>query len=302
MTTRIKQLAKIVLPAPVYRRTGVLLYRLRYYLNLIFGYNKIASCNDYEEYWHQRIDPESHGLYIQRRINKFNRIAELIEPGSSVVEIGCGDGILLEMMLREKLRPEDVLGLDVSEAALDACREKGIPVRQADGTSVNFIKELRDYDYLIMSDFMEHIPDPEALIKLLRPKISKGIIISIPNSGFILYRLRLLFGKAPMQWAPKEFMGVHLRFWTACDLKWWAESLGFKVQTFIPLRGVPILRSLWSNMFSEVMIVKLKNNIRHMEPAKEEPNIFESVCPIPRREISGVTSSNTYGNDYVEKP
>jgi len=256
---RPKGLAKAILPPPLYKKIALGWYYFGYYYNQLFGYNEFYIDNDYERYWAKRLDIKSHGLYTSRRIKKFREIIKLVERNSSVLEIGCGDGILLELLIKEKLAASDVLGIDISEHALNACRTKGIKVKRIDAFCADFIKDLGVFDYLIMADFIEHIVNSELLLKLIKQKIKKGIIISLPNTGFFLYRLRLLFGKFPMQWARGEFIGVHLRFWTLRDFKWWIDRLDFMVKDFLPVQGIPLLKKIWPNLFCSVMIFLVVN-------------------------------------------
>lgn len=259
----LKQSLKTSLTPSLYRKIALIWYKFRHYYNLLFEYNEFSINNDYEYYWTKRFDPESGGLYTGRRIRKFKEIIKLIERNSSVLEIGCGDGILLEMLIKEKLAASNVLGVEISDYALNACRTKGINVKRIDALDIDSLKDLRDFDYLIMADFIEHITNPELLLKLFEQKIKKGIVISIPNTGFLIYRLRLLFGKFPMQWSKGESIGVHLRFWTYRDFKWWINSLGFAVKDFIPIMGIPLLKKFWPGLFCDVMIFLIANKIKY---------------------------------------
>jgi len=260
MQARIKQSLRVIFPPFLYRRMALFKYCCSYYFNMLFGYNEFCVDNDYERYWDKKLKAKSYKQYSQRRAKKFEAIAKLVEKGDSVVDVGCGDGVLLERLRNEKIT-SDVLGIDISENALSACRKKGILTKQIDVFHTDFVKEIENYDYLVMSDSIEHISNPEVLLASLEQKIKKGIIISIPNTGFFIYRLRLLFGKFPMQWSKGEFMGVHLRFWTFRDFKWWSRNLGFMIKRFVPVQGVPLLKRIWPNLFSNVMIFLLVDKI-----------------------------------------
>jgi methionine biosynthesis protein MetW len=253
-----KQLLKAILPGRVYKRMALFKYWCCRYFKLLFGYHEFSVDNNYNDYWRKRLGVSSYTLHSKRREKKFETIAKLIGPSCSVVDFGCGDGMLLQM-LREKNRARELLGLDISDVALSACRNKGLQAKRIDVFDEESVMALGDYDYLVMSDSIEHLSNPESALALLSRKINKSIIISIPNSGFIIHRLRLLFGKSPMQWSTGESMGVHLRFWTYRDFKWWAGKMGFDITTFVPVRGVPLLKKIWPNMFSEIMIFSLQD-------------------------------------------
>src|SRR3989337_1403759 len=87
---------------------------------------------NYEAYWaaRSRLDSdEERAMYA----HKFRLIAGLVEPGSSVLDIGCGDGRLLEY-LRET-RSVQARGVELSQVACGLARQKGLDVDQADVTA-----------------------------------------------------------------------------------------------------------------------------------------------------------------------
>lgn len=177
---------------------------------------------DYEEYWNR----VSQG-YRPVSLAKQKLISSMIDDGSRILDIGCGDGNLLEFLSRDKNIKGS--GIDVSIKAVDLTRRKGIEARVADLTQAD--SQLDDtYDYAIISEVLEHLPNPEQLMFKLKGKINKFIIVTIPNTGFIGERLRLLSGRFPKQWVlhPSE----HIRFWTVTDFIYWCEQLGFKVESY----------------------------------------------------------------------
>jgi len=86
----------------------------------------------------------------------------------------------------------------------------------------------KTFDYIVLSEILEHIQEPEKIMRIIKNRFNKNVIITIPNSGFILHRLRLLFGKFPVVvivYHVKE----HIRFWTHSDFRYWCKHLGYKV-------------------------------------------------------------------------
>ena len=67
---------------------------------------------------------------------------------------------------------------------------------------------------------------------------------------------RLLLGRFPLQWLAHP--GEHLRFWTHVDFLWWANCLGYRVQTAIPYQGTPFLKRLWPNLFASGIVYVLE--------------------------------------------
>ena len=126
-----------------------------------------------------------------------------------------------------------------------------------DINNFNTIEELPEVDHIMILEVLEHMPNPEKFLKMILPKAKKSIFFSFPNSGYIAYRLRLLFGSFPMQWTLHP--GEHLRFWTFRDLKWWLNQMSLLHKSKIHIyEGVPILNKVWKGLFGAGLIVKVE--------------------------------------------
>jgi len=110
----------------------------------------------------------------------FREILRLVRPGSRVLEIGCGEGGLLDLLAREK--DVDGRGLEISAEGVSACLARGLAVVQGDADG-----DLADYpadafDYAILSQTLQQMRDPrQVLTELLR--IAERAIVSVPNFG-----------------------------------------------------------------------------------------------------------------------
>ena len=181
-----------------------------------------------------------------------------IEPGSSVLDIGCGDGAFGEHIVAA--RAARYLGVDLSESGLELARARGLEVRQVDlGASAGALDELR-FDYVVLSEVIEHVVDSEELLELAGRIAGRRVLLSVPNIAYWQYRLQLLRGRFPRQWAqdPRE----HLRFWSVPDFTRMAEELGFRVETVAASNGRRGLRDLWPNLFG-VQVCFLLEPPRH---------------------------------------
>jgi 2-polyprenyl-3-methyl-5-hydroxy-6-metoxy-1,4-benzoquinol methylase len=157
------------------------------------------------------------------------------------------------------LRSRDVTqvtGVDISQLAVESCREKEISAIQEDITNKSFVERLPQFVYVILADIIEHLAHPEDIILALKGKFRKGIIVTTLNTGYIQYRLRLLFGKFAMQW--RIFLGEYLRFWTLSEFRWWIDKLDFLIEEFVPMFGIPILKKVWPNLFCQQTLFLLK--------------------------------------------
>lgn len=190
-----------------------------------------------------------------RHNRKERLIAALIEPGASVLDIGCGEGDLLEVLLREREGRVSLRGVDISVPSVQIAQKRGLPAECCDVMTME-IPDDWEVDYIVMADFIEHIPDPERLIVRLMNHFRKAIIVSIPNTGYITSRLRFGFGgRFPVQWS--HHPGEHLRFWTVKDFYWWAGQLGMRVNRVISVRG-SLFRHVWPGLFSAKNIFVLE--------------------------------------------
>ena len=119
----------------------------------------------------------------------FSEILRLVRPGSRVLDVGCGEGALLELLAAEK--GCDGRGLEISTAGVSACLARGLAVVQGDADS-----DLADYptgafDYAILSQTLQATVAPrDVLAHLLR--IAERAIVSFPNFGHWRMRLSLL--------------------------------------------------------------------------------------------------------------
>ena len=122
-------------------------------------------------------------------------IANLIEPGEKVLDLGCGDGSLLRYLIDTKRIVGR--GVEIAEAKVLACVRHGVTVRQGD-----LHEELRDYpdgsfDTVILSYTIPYLNDP-ALIVTTMLRVGRRAIVSFPNWGHWRCRLTLLLtGRMP---------------------------------------------------------------------------------------------------------
>ena len=207
---------------------------------------------DYDEYWQGKAQ-SGLGVLSPWRLKRAHVFASICAPGDTVLDLGVGDGALLEYLIRE--RGIVGRGLDVSARAVEFCRARGLNVELTDINQPvsSYVRE--SVDYVIMSEIIEHIPDPERLLTDLRPLARKGLIVPIPNTGFHQHRLRLLLGRFPLQWVVTP--GEHLRFWTRADFHWWARQIGFRITREVAYEGTPGLRDVWPGLFAAAFVYLL---------------------------------------------
>ena len=126
----------------------------------------------------------------------FREIVSLVQPGARVLDIGCGEGALLEMLTEQK--GVDGRGLEISPLGVQACLSRGLAVVQGDAD-----RDLADFpsqafDYAILSSTLQQVREPKTVLaELLR--IAERAIVSLPNFGHWRVRLSLLArGRMPV--------------------------------------------------------------------------------------------------------
>ena len=121
---------------------------------------------------------------------EFKVISDLIEKETHVLDVGCGDGILMEYLIEEK--NVNIRGIEISKTKVQNCIAKGLTI--IEGNAEKDLKQFTDksFDYVILSQTLQAFLNPELVLdELLR--VGKKAIVTIPNFGYWKVRFHLLF-------------------------------------------------------------------------------------------------------------
>jgi len=118
-------------------------------------------------------------------------VAGMVEPGSRVLDVGCGDGTLLRML--QDGRAVDARGIELSQAGVNACVARGLSVIQGDADTDLTAYPNDSFDYVILSQTLQATHRHKVVLENML-RIGRRAIVSFPNFGHWAVRTRLVFG------------------------------------------------------------------------------------------------------------
>jgi methionine biosynthesis protein MetW len=194
-------------------------------------------------------------------------IADLVAPGSRVLDVGCGDGALLQLLADR--RNVDARGIELSRERVNACVARGLSVIQGDADRDLLNYPDQAFDYAVLSLTIQATRQPLTVLKHLL-RIGRKAIVSFPNFGHWRIRSQLLLtGRMPMTENLPEtwYASPNAHLCTIKDFADLAELVNAEVETAVAFNSygqqLPIKRSLsLQNLFGEKAVFLLRDRSR----------------------------------------
>ena len=171
---------------------------------------------------------------------EFKIISNLIDKNTRVLDVGCGDGTLMEYL--KDSRKIDIRGIEISKNNVQKCLSKGLTVIEGDAEKDLLQFPDGSFDFVILSQTLQAFLTPEIVIKELL-RVGKKAVVTIPNFGFWKDRLQLLFkGTMPItKNLPDEWYNTpNLHMCTLKDFYNFCENRNIKLDQSIALKNEKI--------------------------------------------------------------
>jgi methionine biosynthesis protein MetW len=158
----------------------------------------------------------------------FRAIARWVEPRSTVLDLGCGDGALLSLLSEEL----DVTGygIEINDAGVLAATKNGVNVIQQNLEDGLRLFEDASFDFAILSQTLQTIHQTAAILRETA-RVGKECIVSFPNFGYWPHRLSVLRGRMPVSRSlPYQWHNTpNVRVLTVKDFEALAPEVGVEI-------------------------------------------------------------------------
>ncbi len=189
---------------------------------------------------------------------EFSKIVDWIPEGSRVLDLGCGEGSLLKLLVeRKKVKVE---GIEISLSGVEVCKSKGLEVRQ--GRIDEGLPWVDDaFDYAVCNVTLQMVMYPEKLLSEMN-RVATRQIVSFPNFANIRNRLELfLFGRMPkaMLFGHTWWNTGHIHQLSIADFRELVKKTGLEIKksAYFGRLAIPGVVSLSPNLLSTIAMFEL---------------------------------------------
>lgn len=214
---------------------------------MALGLNRMGDNREYE----YKADRSAHR-------EEFSKIVDWIPEGSRVLDLGCGEGSLLKLLVERK--KAQVEGIEISPSGVEVCRSKGLKVRQG---RIDEALPWEDdaFDYAVCNVTLQMVMYAEKLLSEMG-RVATRQIVSFPNFANIRNRLELLlFGRMPkaMLFRHTWWNTGHIHQLSIADFKELVKKTGLEIKksAYFGRLAIPGVVSLSPNLLSTIAMFEL---------------------------------------------
>jgi len=178
---------------------------------------------------------------VQKSFFRHSAILKLIKE-KKVLDIGCGDGLFLTAL---KEKGVEAVGVDISDVAVKKCREKGLNVVLLDANDSSMPFSDKSFELVVLSDVLEHLYNPDDIL-IEAKRLSKKVLISVPNFNSLPARLQMLLGRIPENNKPSK---GHIYWFNYSVLKDVLAKHGFEIK-------IIETNTFWENFWGVGVVMK----------------------------------------------
>ena len=178
-------------------------------------------------------------------------IAGWVSSGASVLDLGCGDGELLSLLIEQK--QVHAQGIEISDQAIHHCVAQGLSVFQEDIDTGLAEYADRSFDYVILNQTFQQVKKPDFVLREAL-RVGKRTIVGFPNFVYYRARFQLFFrGKVPVTASlPSEWYDTpNLHFLGIADFNEYCKKRDIRVEKAAFIRKNKKIRLL-PNLFAEI--------------------------------------------------
>ena len=183
-------------------------------------------------------------------------VAGLVPPGSRVLDLGCGNGEFLALL--RDTRECTGYGIEIDDANVLACTERGVNVIQLNLEEGLALFEDQSFDVVLQIETLQHLRNTEKMLRETA-RVGRIGIVSFPNFAHWPNRLRVAFGRMPVTKAlPYEWYDTpNIRVGTFADFEVLARKDGLRILDAFGIQAGAAVRR-WPNLLASVAVFKFE--------------------------------------------